>query len=213
MNIKIFTTGPLDVNCYIVSDETKECAIIDCGAFTENEQKSIIDYIRQEQLVPKHLLCTHAHIDHIAGNKAMSDAFGLKPEYHRLDQKLMADYQTQAEYILGMRLMYELPMGENLLNDGDVVEFGNTRLRVMLTPGHSPGGVFFVNDEERRAFCGDTIFCGSIGRTDFMGGSMFQIINSLRLISQMPDDTELYPGHGPQTTIGYELAHNPYMDR
>lgn len=213
MNIKTFTTGPLDVNCYIVSDESKECVIIDCAAFTENEQKAIIDYIRQEQLVPKHLLCTHAHIDHIAGNKAIYDAFGLKPEYHRLDQKLMTEYQTQAEYILGMRLMYELPMGESLLGDGDIVEFGNTRLRVMLTPGHSPGCVFFVNDEEHKAFCGDTIFRGSIGRTDFMGGSMFQIINSLRLISQMPDDTELYPGHGPQTTIGYELAHNPYMDR
>ena len=112
-----------------------------------------------------------------------------------------------------MSLEQEYPSVAHFFDDGEIVRFGNHELEVMPTPGHSRGSVTFYCKEENVAFTGDTLFQGSIGRTDFPGGSMFQIINSLRLLAQLPDKTRILPGHGNYTSIGEELAHNPYMDR
>lgn len=213
LNIETFEVNPLHENCYVVSDETKECVIIDCGAFTEGEQNSIIDYIKKERLIPVHNIGTHGHLDHHFGDNALLTAFNLQPEVAEGDTIFMKNPRQAAEQMLGMTLSYDLPSGELKLNKNKTISFGSHSFKVIHTPGHSGGSVCFYCAEENVLFTGDTLFKANIGRTDFPGGSMFQIISSLRELAQLPDITTVYPGHGPQTTIGFELAHNPYMDR
>ncbi|MBQ7472259.1 MAG: MBL fold metallo-hydrolase [Prevotella sp.] len=213
LNIKKFVCNMLQENCYVVSDETHECVIIDCGAFYPEEHQAIVEYIQGEQLVPKHLLCTHGHLDHTLGNGTIQKTFNLLPEVHEEDAFMVADATQHPDFIAPAAQGLVLPEAGILLHDGDIIEFGNHKLKVISTPGHSRGSVFFYCEEEAVAFSGDTLFRHSIGRTDFKGGSMFSIIQSLRMICQLPDKTVVYPGHGPQTTIGEEVAHNPYIDR
>lgn len=213
LTIKRFECNMLQENCYIISDETKECVICDCGAYYPAERAAIVDYIRDNGLTPVHLLCTHGHIDHNFGNNTIFDEFGLKPEVHNEDQHLMDMLAEQAETLVGITLDYAMPPVGKYFGDGDEITFGSHRLKVIETPGHSKGSVFFYCPEEAIALSGDTLFRNSIGRTDYLGGSMFQIIQSLRMICQLPDNTVVYPGHGPQTTIGTELSSNPYLDR
>ena len=213
LTIKRFECNMLQENCYIISDETKQCVICDCGAYYPAERAAIVDYIRDNGLTPVHLLCTHGHIDHNFGNNTIFDEFGLKPEVHNEDQHLMDMLAEQAETLVEITLDYAMPPVGKYFGDGDEITFGSHRLKVIETPGHSKGSVFFYCPEEAIALSGDTLFRNSIGRTDYLGGSMFQIIQSLRMICQLPDNTVVYPGHGPQTTIGTELSSNPYLDR
>lgn len=213
LTIKRFECNMLQENCYIISDETKECVICDCGAYYPAERAAIVDYIRDNGLTPVHLLSTHGHIDHNFGNNTIFDEFGLKPEVHKEDQYLMDMLAEQAEALVGITLDYAMPPVGKYFGDGDEITFGSHSLKVIETPGHSKGSVFFYCPEESMALSGDTLFRNSIGRTDYLGGSMFQIIQSLRMICQLPDNTVVYPGHGPQTTIGTELSGNPYLDR
>lgn len=203
----------LQENCYVVSDETKECMIVDCGAFYPEERQAIVDYIRINNLKPMHLVATHGHFDHNFGNDTIYKEFGLKPEIHRKDERLLQTIGDQAMTIVGANIDAEMPAAGRLLSENDTIEFGSHKFVVIETPGHSPGGVFYYCKEENVAFSGDTLFKGSIGRTDFVGGSMFMLIQSLRMISQMPDEVKLLPGHGQETSIGEEVAHNPYIDR
>lgn len=212
LNIKIFEVNPLQENCYVVSDETKECVIIDCGAFSPEEQQEIINYITFEGLKPVHLLATHGHLDHNFGIDAMNKAFGLKLELHRGDERAVRELKQQAESLFGMIINF-VPQIEGFLVNNQEVKFGNHTLKCLATPGHTMGGLCFYCEEESTLFSGDTLFRQSIGRTDLPGGSMFMIINSLRFLCQLPDTTRVLPGHGPETTIGFELAHNPYLDR
>ena len=213
LNIQKFVCNMIQENCYVVSDETKECVIIDCGAYYEEERRAIVDYIREQELKPKHLLATHAHIDHNFGNNTIYETFGLKPEVEGADEKLMEKLPEQAQAIAGVTLDYKMPPVGRYLKETDQIDFGSHTLTILHTPGHTPGGVFYYCKEEKVAFSGDTLFRGSIGRTDFEGGNSFMIIQSLRMIAQLPDDTTVLPGHGEPTTIGYELRSNPYMDR
>ena len=213
LKIQTFEVNPLHENCYVVSDNTKECVIIDCGAFTESEQEAIITYINKNGLKPVHNLGTHGHLDHHFGYAAILSAFNLLPEVSDGDEVLMQHSKEAALQMLGMDLNIDLPAGELKLTENNTISFGSHTLRIIRTPGHSRGSVSFYCAEENVLFTGDTLFKGSIGRTDFPGGSMFQIISSLRELAQLPDTTIVYPGHGPQTSIGFELAHNPYMDR
>lgn len=213
LTIKQFIFNPLQENCYVVSDETKECIIIDCGAFEESEAQQVLNYIHDEQLTLRHHLLTHGHFDHIMGAERIANATGVKPQIHAADEKLYKDISEQTRQLMGMSVDVTMPALERCLKNGDEVTFGNTSFKVIATPGHSQGSIMYYCDSEKVAFSGDTLFRGSIGRTDFTGGSMFQIINSLRYIAQMNDSIRIYPGHGEETTLGYELAHNPYMDR
>ena len=215
MEIKLIPCNMLAENCYIVSDETKECVIIDCGAFSPMEKQAIADYISENGLKPVMHLLTHGHFDHIMGCKWVYETYGLQPVICERDAELYKDFRKEMESfgIGAMMTDYDLPVIGRCLNDGDTVTFGNTTFRVMNTPGHSKGSVIYYCKEEDVAFTGDTLFRGSIGRTDLPGGSMFQMINSLRLVQQLPDETRLYPGHGEETTIKYEGATNPYLDR
>lgn len=213
LRIQTFEVNPLHENCYVINDETKECVIIDCGALTETEQNAVIAYINEEGLKPVHNLGTHGHLDHHFGDAAILSAFNLQPEVAEGDKVLMQHPREAALQMLGMDLNIDLPAGNLKLTENEEVKFGSHTFKIIRTPGHSPGSVSFYCAEENVLFTGDTLFKGSIGRTDFPGGSMFQIISSLRELVQLPDKTIVYPGHGPQTSIGFELAHNPYMDR
>lgn len=213
LHIERFQCNMLQENCYVVSDDTKECVIIDCGAFYPEERKAITEYITNNGYKPVHLLVTHGHLDHNFGNETIFQTFGLKPEVAAEDENLMKNLKQQAETFYQMKIDNDFPSIGRFFEEGEAIHFGNHELSIIPTPGHSKGSVTFYCEAEGVAFTGDTLFQNSIGRTDFKGGSMFQIINSLRLLAQLPDQTKVLPGHGPYTTIGEELAHNPYMDR
>ncbi len=212
LKIQRFQCNMLGENCYVASDETKECIIVDCGAYYPEERTAIVDYIRKNELKPVHLVATHGHLDHNFGNNTIYDEFGLKVEVHGDDEHMMQNLKGQAKKFYNLTLDYDFPPVGKYLTGDDVIEFGSHKFVVRETPGHSHGSIFLYCKEEKVAFSGDTLFRGSIGRTD-LGGSMFQIIQSLRMISQMDDDVRVLPGHGEETTIGMEVASNPYIDR
>lgn len=212
ITVKTFVCNPLQENTFVVSDDTRECVVIDCGAFYEEERKAVVDYIRKQQLTPKHLLCTHGHFDHIFGCSTIYDAFQLKPEVHQADAFLTNDLNMQVRNMLGASLELQMPPVGHYLSDGEAIGFGQHRLKVLHTPGHTPGGVVFYCEEERTAFAGDTLFRMSIGRTDFEGGSYVQMMESLhKVMAKLPEDTKVYTGHGPATVIGEEVRMNPYF--
>lgn len=214
LRIEHFVCNMIQENTYVASDETGECIIIDCGAFYESEKKALSEYIVYNHLIPKRLIATHGHIDHHLGDRYAYDTWGVRPEVHAADEGLMNQLPQQAKAICHLDLSKEdfAPVGSFFSGD-DLISFGNHTFSVIETPGHSPGSVFFYCAEENVAFSGDTLFRGSVGRTDFTGGSMFMLIQSLRRISQLADDTVIMPGHGMQTTIGLEETSNPYLDR
>lgn len=212
LNIHRMVCNPYQENTYVVSDDTGECVVIDCGVFFEDERMAILDYINSNDLLPRHLLCTHAHFDHCAGNDTIYECYGLKPEIGQRDELLLKAMPRQFSDFLGMSFEGELPPVGRFLVDGDVVKFGTHRLQVVATPGHTPGGVTFYCQEERVAFTGDTLFQMSIGRTDLAGGDYGVMMKTLKeVIAALPDETEIYAGHGPKTTIGSERAMNPYL--
>ncbi len=212
MHIEKFECNMFQENCYIASDETKECVIIDCGAFYEEERKAIVNYIRSNNLTPKHLIATHAHIDHNFGNDTILDNFGLKPEVSAKDEAMMGEFAAQARSFAGLEYNAEaIPVGK-AFDDSYTVEFGTHKLRVIPTPGHTPGSVMFYCGEEHVVFSGDTLFRMSIGRTDLPCGSFSDIIQSLQtVVRELPADTVVLPGHSVKTTIGFEQQYNPYI--
>lgn len=213
LTIKTFACNMLQENCYIASDETGEAVIIDCGAFYPEERQAIVDYITTNNLTPKHLLATHGHLDHNFGNNTICDVFHLQPEVSHRDKNLIDTLKNQGRHFYNMELDYDFPPVGHYLEDNEIITFGNHGISVIETPGHSKGSVVFYIPTENVLFSGDTLFYRSIGRTDFAEGSMFMIINSLHRLAQLPDNTRVLPGHGIETTIGDELAHNPYMGR
>ena len=214
MEIKRFVCNMIRENTYVVSDDTREAVIIDCGAYYEEERKAIKQYIDDNKLQPKHLIATHGHVDHHLGDRFVYDTWGLKPEVGEADEDFMNRLPEQARQLFEMELSDDdfAPVGRYLM-PADTISFGHTTFKIIETPGHSPGGLCFYSEADKTLFTGDTLFRGSIGRADFDGGSMFLIIQSLRVLSQLPDDTIVLPGHGERTTIGYEVATNPYLDR
>ncbi len=212
IKIQRFEVNMFQENCYVASDDTKECVIIDCGAFHEEERKAITDYIRSNGLTPKHLLATHGHIDHNFGNDTVFNEFALKPEVYHSDEILMNNLRQQAFAFLRLDYKRDIPTAGKLFDESYPIKWGSHTFSVIHTPGHTPGSVMFYCKEEGIAFSGDTLFKMSIGRTDFELGSYKDIINSLHKASKLlPPDTTVLPGHGEQTTIGFELKHNPYI--
>ena len=212
LNIKNIQCNMLAENCYIVSDDCKECVIIDCGAYGNAEYDYIKNYISENNLKPTAHILTHGHFDHIMGAKWVYETYGILPTICEADAETYKDF-NQEVVRFGFTIDFNLPPIGHCLNDGDEIHFGNHMFKVIHTPGHSKGGVVYHCAEENVAFTGDTLFRNGIGRTDLPGGNMFQIIQSLRKLTQLPDNTTVYPGHGSKTTIGYELATNPYLDR
>jgi glyoxylase-like metal-dependent hydrolase (beta-lactamase superfamily II) len=214
INIQHFEVNPLQENCYVVSDDSRECVIIDCGAYYDEESIAIDNYLRKQQLKPVHLLATHGHLDHNFGNAHLFRQYGLKVEICAGDQQLVERLPQQAAALFGMEISDDQPPVGRLLNDGDTITFGQHTLQVIQTPGHSHGSCLFYCKEEGVVFSGDTLFRMSIGRTDFPEGSWQQMEQSLsKIAATLPKDTVVYPGHGPQTTIADELQYNPYLRR
>lgn len=212
LNIKTFCFNLLQENTYVISDETNECVIIDCGAYYDTERQALVDYITNHDLKPIHLLCTHGHFDHNFGIDTVFDTWGLKPEIAAEDEWLITDIPHQFQIMSGLKLHREYPAPGHFFGDNEIICFGSHHLQILRTPGHTPGGVTFYCAEEKVAFSGDTLFRMSIGRTDFERSSYPDMLNSLNtIIAQLPTDTTVLCGHGPSTTIGDELSYNPYM--
>lgn len=209
LNIKRFVFNLMEENCYVVSDETREAVIIDCGAQYEEERQAIVNYIIVNRLKPVHLLCTHGHFDHIFGNDTIWKAFGLKPEVAEEELSLM-EMKQQVKELLGADYDREVPPVGRLFLKDDIINFGSHHLTVIATPGHTAGSVTFYCKEEEVAFTGDTLFRMSIGRTD-LGGNWNDMMQSLHRLAQLPASTKVYPGHEGTTTIGDERQYNPHM--
>lgn len=212
LNIERFVCNPFQENCYIVSDDSSECAIIDCGAFYEEERRAVVEYVRDNHLKPTLLLATHGHVDHNFGNDTIREQLQLQPEVHAADESLMQRLAEQAAAFAGITLDNSRYVVGRYFADGDTFTFGHHTFTAIPTPGHTPGSVFLYCKEESLAFSGDTLFRQTIGRTDIEQGSFTDIIASLHRIAQtLPPETLILPGHGQKTTIADELKFNPYL--
>lgn len=212
LTIKCFEVNPIQENTYVVSDETKEAVIIDCGTFYSQEHQALITYLRNEGLKLRHLLCTHGHLDHCFGNYTIYKELGVKAEVMADDEFLITRLDEQARNMFGFELEDEVPPVGRYLSKEDIIGFGHHHLTVIPTPGHTPGSCVFFCEQEQVAFTGDTLFHLSVGRTDFERGSYLDLIKSMQLLRQtLPGTTKLYPGHGGSTTMSIELANNPYL--
>ena len=204
MKIKTFIVGPVDVNCYVVSDDTGEGVVIDPGG----DADVINRYIKSEKIKIKAVLNTHGHSDHIGANDEVREYTEAPLYIHEADAPMLADPRLNLSLFMG----YEVRSrpAEHFLREGDTIKFGETELRVIHTPGHSAGGVCFIGDGI--IFTGDTLFAGSIGRTDFPGGSEAVLMkNIVDKLMPFPDETRFFSGHGPSSTIGAERKYNPFV--
>jgi len=201
-------------NCYIMHDESSEAVIIDDGAYYPKEKAAIENYIKANKLKPVLLLNTHAHFDHIMGNKAIYDTFGLKARFSSKDSYLYDSITFQMQSIMGccLRDIEDAPAGD-FVKEGDEIIFGlNHRISVIATPGHTPGGICFYLPDDKVLFSGDSLFQGSIGRTDFPKGNEKLLIDSLKKkILTLPKDVQVLSGHGPATSIEAEHRQNIYL--
>ena len=214
LKIQGFTVNPIHEYTYIVSDSTGEAAIIDCGALFPEEQKAIADYISAHRLRPTLLLLTHGHFDHVFGCAWAAETYGLTPYMHPADEPFFAHAARHAEHFLHSCPDFTVPSRFQPIGTPDspqTLPLGTHTLRVLHTPGHTPGGVCFYEADEKVLFSGDTIFEESIGRTD-LGGKHEQLIHSIRTeLLPLPDDVQILPGHGGATTIGHERRYNPFL--
>jgi len=211
MEFKKFVFSPFQENTFVLYDETKECVVIDPGNFFPNENQQLDEYIESKGLKLVNIINTHNHLDHMFGARYIVDKYNVKIAAHPDDQ-FWAERFLEAAQGYGLPIELPAPIPEIALNDGDIFKFGMTELKVIHVPGHSPGGVAFYHKESGRLFCGDILFHNSIGRTDFPGGSHEQLISGIKnKLWKLPDETIVYSGHGPETSIGYEKTTNPYL--
>jgi glyoxylase-like metal-dependent hydrolase (beta-lactamase superfamily II) len=209
MDIRTFTFNPFSTNCFVVHDGG-EAVIVDPACQAPGEVRAVLDYVSDHELNVRHLLLTHAHIDHIFGCQAIADAFDLEIRLHPADGPLLKNAPQQAE-MFGVSLE-EISAPVVPLSEEDTVAFGEASWQVLHTPGHSPGSVSFVDHENRFVLSGDVLFQGSIGRTDLWEGSLPVLMRSIfQKLVPLGDDVSVYPGHGPVTTVGSEVKHNPFL--
>jgi len=208
--LKVFENNPYHENTYILYDETGECAIIDPGMDTGAEQNAVVNFIKANNLKPVLLLNTHCHIDHVLGNHFVHEQYGLKPQFNIGESEILAAVPA---YAPAMGFRYEpSPLPEVYLPQTGTVSFGNTTLELIFAPGHSPAHLCFYNKADNMLIGGDVLFRGSVGRSDLPGGNHAQLIKNIEeKLFTLPDDCTVYPGHGPETTIGYEKETNPFF--
>lgn len=210
MNIQIFTFNALQENTYLLWDDSKECVIIDAGCYDKVEQQELVDFITQQGLKPSLLLSTHSHIDHVLGNYFLKVKYQIPLKIHRKDEATLRAVKTYAA-------MYGLPLYQEQLQDdyfaeGEQIKFGNTILEILFVTGHAPGHVAFYHAASGSCIAGDVLFAGSVGRADLPGGDFETLIKSIKTeLYPLGDNTKIYSGHGPATTIGREKKSNPYL--
>lgn len=213
MNIKRFTLKLFGINTYIVWDKTtKNCAIIDPGMIDKEECDKIDCFIKNNELIPTHLIYTHTHIDHVSGTRHIIDKYGLRPEGNISDNYLAEDVKKQAKLFgLPTEIFDNFKIECNLVH-GNIVKIGNEVLEVIQVPGHSKGSIALYDKECNWVITGDALFEQSIGRTDLPGGDLSQLISSIQTnLLTLPENTIVYPGHGSDTTIGAESKWNPFL--
>ncbi len=205
MILKTLALGPIMANCYIVGcDRTREAAVIDPG----DEPDRVLMALAEEKLTVKYILNTHGHFDHVGGNNRMKKATGAELIIHAADAPMLDSLNTAASSF-GLTAENS-PPPDRTVDEGDRIAFGDIAMKVIHTPGHSPGGISFHSDGV--VFVGDTLFAGSIGRTDFPGGDFNTLIASVKnKLFPLGDDTKVYTGHGPATTIAQEKQSNPFL--
>lgn len=210
LNIQRFVVNLIEENCYVLWDESREAAIVDCGVFSPQEQEALLGHVRAHRLTVRRLLDTHGHFDHVFGNDFAFRAFGVRPEMHREEAATYESADRQMQAFLHRDLPLRLPPAGRYFETGDTLRVGRHELRVIHTPGHTPGGTCFYCEEEKVLFSGDSLFRGSIGRCDLPGGDEASLVRTLReRVLVLPDEVRVLPGHGPETTIGAERARNP----
>lgn len=210
MNIAKLVFNPIMENTYVVWDDTKECIIIDAGNFSAREDTALTDFISERGLKPVMAVNTHGHFDHSMGVGYLKEAYGVKFACSSKDQFLV-DSAQQSGAMFGVKCA-PVPAIDIDLDKMDKIAFGETELRVIKTPGHTPGHISLYNEEQKVLFTGDTLFRESIGRTDLPGGDYSWIMTSiLEQLVPLGDDVEFYPGHGDKSTIGHETLYNPFV--
>lgn len=210
LTVKAFIFNPVEENTYVLYNEQKQCCIIDPGCYFEKEREGLKTFIQEAGLQPLLLLNTHCHLDHVFGNKFVHDTWGLSLHLHRKEKPVLDFAPAAGE-------MWQMPF-ENYegaliyIKEGSMIKLGEDELEIRFTPGHSPGHVCFYHEAGGFAISGDVLFNGSIGRTDLPGGDFDTLINSIQTqLFTLPDDTKIFPGHGPMTTIGFEKMNNPFV--
>jgi glyoxylase-like metal-dependent hydrolase (beta-lactamase superfamily II) len=205
------TFNPFEENTYLVYDDTRQAVIIDPGCCNTLEQQQLIREIERLGLQPLRLINTHCHLDHVFGNHFVAEKYNLSLEIHSGEIPVL-EFAPTAARLYGVPYPEISPAPGNLLEDGDLITFGNTQLEVLLTPGHSPASLCFFCAESNFLIAGDVLFYGSIGRTDLPGGDYDTLIESIKTrLLHLGDEVVVYPGHGQATTIGFERRHNPFL--
>ncbi|MEX2231654.1 MAG: MBL fold metallo-hydrolase [Cyclobacteriaceae bacterium] len=209
LRIQSFVFNPFQENSFVLFDETKECIIVDPGCSDEREQLQLKSFIAQQKLRVKLLLNTHCHIDHVLGNKFVKETYKVNLLIHRTEESVLKAVEVYAPSY-GFHLYQHQPP-DGFLEEGDYIKLGNQTFVVLFVPGHSPGHVAFYSEKNRILIGGDVLFYNSIGRTDLPGGDQDLLINSINTkLFTLPDHVRVYPGHGPETTIGFEKKTNPF---
>lgn len=211
MTIKTFTFNPFQENTYLVFDETNDAVIIDAGCLQAGEKQVLKRFIEDNKLTIKRVLNTHLHLDHQFGNKFLFDTYGIAPEACIEDEFLLENVVAQARSY-GFPVTEEAqPLGA-YITENQEINFGNSSLKTIHAPGHSPGSMVLYSEKDGVMFAGDVLFQGSIGRTDLPKGDYASLILAItKKLLILPDSTVVYCGHGPSTTIGYEKKNNPYL--
>jgi glyoxylase-like metal-dependent hydrolase (beta-lactamase superfamily II) len=210
MKIYRLVFSPIEVNTYVIADQSGDCAIIDCGCYGRNEFNRFEMFLHEKKLKPVLLLNTHCHLDHVFGNGFILEKYKLRTLCSKEDEYNRTG-SVQHAMIFGMTM--ELPPEpEGYLNDGQMISFGDISFTALLVPGHSTGSLAFYCKNENVVFTGDALFAGSIGRSDLEGGNHRILVSSIKnKLFTLPDETIVYPGHGQSTTIKTERETNPYF--
>lgn len=210
INIHSFTFNPFQENTYLLTNEQKEALIIDPGMYGNAEALQMINFIEKNNYQLIKIINTHAHIDHILGVDDLKTKFNIPFALHA-DEETVLELGTLSAATYGLNFKIA-PLVDEYLEEGQIIEFGDSQIQCLLTPGHSPGSLSFYLPKEKILIAGDTLFNGSIGRTDLPGGHHDTLIQSIQnQLYTLPDDTMVYPGHGPVTQIGHEKKSNPFV--
>lgn len=211
MNIKCFHFGVLRACCMVLWEKGPGCVVVDASFCAPEEKEALYQFFQTAGLRPLAILLTHAHFDHIEGVKELSDDFGGLPVYFSFAEAPVIENLERQCRFLGQRVpSLDVPMRD--IHDGEVLRFGDVELEVLTTPGHSPGSVCYIDRQGRLLISGDTLFAGTIGRTDLGNGDYDQLMESIQTkLLPLEGDFEVFPGHGPSTSIAVERATNPFL--
>jgi glyoxylase-like metal-dependent hydrolase (beta-lactamase superfamily II) len=208
INVHTFTFNPFQENTYVLVDTIGNCVIIDPGCYERFEQQELSHFIQENGLTVKALLSTHSHVDHVLGNSYVHRTYKVDHYAHELDVQTLHSVESYA-FLYGFQGYEPSPDPTKLLKGGEILEFGDIRLKVLFTPGHAPGHVVYYNEENNFVINGDVLFSGSFGRVDLPGGSLEVLKQSIHeIMFRLPEETVVHCGHGPATTIGKEKRSN-----